>query len=452
MQFKITCCILSLLGCLDLTPAAADWPQFRGPNSDGVLALPAGTSPTIPREWSETSNLAWKVPLPGPGWSQPVVVGDNVYVTAAVSQKLAPPKGFSSGSGDFSSFLGGLKKAPDITIDWQVLCFDLATGEKRWQKTAVAAKPQHAIHPSNTYATETPVADQHGVYAYFAPSGKVVAFDPAGKLRWERDLGAYKTMQNLGPGSSPAICDGKMIINCFNEEKAFTVCLNTADGTPLWQVDRKETGTSWSTPLVWQTSAGRELVISGQKLMTGLDPATGKELWRIAGFEMPGASSPTCDAERIYWGYVSPFARTPLYAVPAGLRGDLSPAKGSKDIQDQAWSVKNGAPDMPTPLSVGGKLYILNDNIVRCFNAATGKELYKQRLQQLQNVAASPVAVGNLVLIVDEAGNAELLSQSEKYERVGGGKLADMFWSTPAVTPDAILFRGQEHLFCVRAK
>ena len=159
----------------------SDWPQFRGPNGNG--AVPAAD---IPLEWSATKNLAWKVKVPGQGWSQAVVVGATLYLTTAVGEGLETPMGMQAGVSDPRTMQAGT--APDVTIDWRVLALDLATGKERWSQSACKAKPKFPIHPSNTWATETPVADANGVYAFFGATGTLVGFDTAGKQLWKAEV------------------------------------------------------------------------------------------------------------------------------------------------------------------------------------------------------------------------------------------------------------------------
>lgn len=427
-------------------PAAAEWPQFRGPKGNGTAA-PA----TIPLEWSETKNIAWKIPLPGAGWSQPVVFNGRIFVTSAVSDPPIRPKDFSAGAKDPSSIPGLTKrKAPDVTIDWRVIALDLQTGKTLWNQAALTGKPKYAIHPSNTYATETPAVDAHGVYAYFGATGTVAAFDREGQPLWKRELEASPTLQSLGTGSSPALFEGKLFIQSFHEERAFLVCLDTRTGGEKWRVTRDKAATSWSTPLVWRTPTRVEVVASGGQLMTGHDPETGKELWRVTGINVPGASSLTADRDRVYFGYRSPFGTTPLYALRAGATGDQTPAAGEKAIKSEAWSRAGAAPGMPSPVAAGGYVYTLNDNVLNCVDAATGEVKYKERLPNLRSIAASPVAVGDKVIVLDENGKAVVLKAGPTLDLLGRGQLDDTFWASPALTGGTLLFRGIDHLYCIR--
>jgi outer membrane protein assembly factor BamB len=419
-----------------------DWPQFRGPSGTGVAE-----SAQLPREWSETKNVAWKVALPGQGWSQPVVIGDVVYVTTAVAAGLERPLGMQAGIEDPRTRQAG--GVPDRAIDWRVLALDLATGKERWSASVAKAKPEFPIHPSNTWATETPCADAGGVYAHFGATGTLVALDPAGKERWRVELGSFPTANGFGTGSSPALHAGKLYVQCFNDEQSFLACLDAQTGKELWRAERAN-GTSWATPLVWRNAQRAEVVASSAELIVSHDPATGKELWRIAGVAGPSMCSFAADGEQLYFGQRSPMGSPPLYALAAGGAGDLSPESGSADVGHQAWVEKSASPSMPSPVAADGLLYVVEDTILTCRDAATGESLYKERVPDVVTIAASPIIAGADLLLLDEEGGAVLVPLGPDFEVAGRGKLDDMFWTAPTVAGDALLLRGVASLYCVR--
>lgn len=431
-----------------LPSGGSDWPQFRGPNGTGT-----GPAADIPMEWSETKNVAWKAAVPGRGWSQPVAIGGTIYLTVALGEGLDAPIGFAAGVADPRS--SKAESAPDVTIEWRVLAFDLATGQERWSASVGKAKPKYPIHPSNTWASETPVADANGVYAFFGATGTLAAFDTAGKPLWKAELGVHPMMFGYGTASSPAILDGKVFVQSFSEEGGWLACFEAKSGDELWRVTR-EAGSSWATPLLWRNQQRTELVASGFNLITSHEPATGKELWRLGGVMGPMMSSFAADPEHLYLGQAAAFAggrsmmNPPLYALAPGGAGDLSPAEGTIEVKGQLWSQKMASPAMSSPVAADGLLYIAMENLLTCRDAESGEQLYKERVPGLVTIAASPIIVGDKLLLLDEEGHAAIVRVGPDFEVVGKGALEDVFWATPAVAGKALILRGAKSLYCVR--
>jgi outer membrane protein assembly factor BamB len=426
--------------------AEADaWPQFRGPEGNGI-----SREGRIPAEWSNERHLAWKVRVPGSGWSQPVIFGSWVLVTTAVGDPALRPKGYASGSADPHTVRGGKASAPQVTIEWRVLAIDLASGDLKWSRTVASGTPKYAIHPSNTYASETPAVDARGVYAWFGASGTVAALDHAGHLLWRRELGVFRLQENLGNGSSLRLHQGLLYLQCFNEEQAILVCLDVQTGREQWRLRRDQPGTAWTTPLVWRNQARTELIVCGQQLIASHDPLTGRELWRGSGVDMAGPSSATSDGSRLYFGFRSAVKRTRFYALNAGAQGDQSVAERSKTFRCEAWARGGAAPGMASPVVAHGCAYVVNDALLSCYDAASGQEHFKERLPGFRCAVASPVVAGDRILFVDESGSMVVLKAGSKFEIIGRPKLDDAFWASPAITRRALVLRGVDYLYCLR--
>ena len=261
---------IRLLVCLGLNAAAVagDFSQFRGPRGWGIVP-----DQPIPREWSVEQNVAWKVPIPGAGWSQPIVRGDRVFVTTAVSDKPLRPKNFKQGVRMPQSFgMGFLSQAPDVQIEWKLYCLNVGDGALLWAKTIESGKPSYPVHPSNTFATESPVADANGVYVYFGAAGKVAGLSYNGDLQWQQDVGVYKTSNGFGTGSSLAIHDGKVYLQNLSEGSADVYCFDARTGDIVWKATRDTKATSWSTPLIWANDQRVEVVVSATNRSTVTTP------------------------------------------------------------------------------------------------------------------------------------------------------------------------------------
>lgn len=427
---------------------ADDFPQFRGVDGSGVVR-----DQNIPTSWSVDQNMAWKIEVPGAGWSQPVIWGDRLYVTAAIAENDLKPKGFEDGVKTPQSMgLGSFSPAPKTTIEWQVLCYKATTGEALWKRTITTGKPQFAIHPSNTYATETPVADAQGLYAFFGATGTLVALSHEGETMWTQELGAFPTNNNFGTGSSLAIVDSKVVVQLLTEKSSGVMCFDARTGNSVWKYDRAKNETSWSSPIVWRNELRTELLVSGGERIESLDPQSGSKLWELTNVKAPTACSIAFDAKQIYFGGSDPFSKGPLFAVKSGASGSVAPKKKNGEFDSMAWLEKQAGPGMASPVSSGEHVYVVDNNILRCYDATSGERRYQTRLPKMKMVNACPLIVGDKLLVLDEAGTSALVKLGPEFEVIGGGEIKDIFWATPAVANNSIYFRGVQGIYCVRQK
>lgn len=445
---KISRCLLlccSMFAC----PASltyADFPQFRG---TGGSARTTGND--IPLEWSDAKNLAWKAPIPGTGWSQPIVLGDKLFVSSAVADKDLKPKNFANGVRTPQSMgLGGLTPPPKVDIQWQLHCFECQSGEKLWSTTICEGQPKYPVHPSNTYATETPAAYDSGIVVFFGATGVVAGLDLKGEIRWKQELGVFPTTSGFGTGSSVAILNDLAFVQHFTENSAAVVAFSAETGEKKWTHERNKKGTSWASPIVWKNNLRTEIVVSGGELIESLDPRTGSVIWRLENVKAPTACSIASDSERIYFGGSDPMSKGPLFALQAGGEGDLSPDKKNGTFKNGAWIEKKAAPGMASPVSTSRFVFVNDNNVLRVYDASTGKKVNERRIDGLSSIAASPIQVDDKILYLDEQGNAVLVSANESCEVLGQGKIEDTFWATPAVDNNAIFLRGIEYLYCIR--
>ena len=257
-----------------------NWPQFRGPAGDGVSNL--NVQPT---RWAEDKSVDWKVKLEGVAWSQPIVWGDQVLVTTAVTDNQPKPRVGESGPGFRLFSREGLSRAlsggepPDETYQWKLICLDLATGERRWERVVREAKPTIPIHRSNSYASETPVTDGKHICVYIAMAG-VYCFDMDGREVWNKPLDVLPMQFGWGPGSSPLLHENTLYVLCDNEKGSYLLAIDKTNGLQRWRVEREESS-NWSTPYLWRNRVRSELVTCGGKKTRSYDPATGQVLWEL---------------------------------------------------------------------------------------------------------------------------------------------------------------------------
>ena len=434
-------CAFSVLVFTVTTTLAADWPQFRGPNGSAT-----STDRNLPVEWSADKNVAWKVTIPGYGWSSPVVWGDKVFVTTAITAKQVKP----TGSDNWRDGFGG---KVDAVYQWDVYCYGADDGTLVWKQTAARRKPTYPTNSSNTYASETPVTDGHRVYASFGETG-LFCFDHAGTQLWHKDLGVYPTFGSHGTGASPVLDGDRLFLQCDNEQKSFLVALEAKTGKELWRVARDER-TGWSTPLVWKNKVRPEVVCLGSKQVLSYDPDTGKLLWQLGGTNAQCFGSPVGDSDLLYTGTGGQLGGgRPLFAVRAGAAGDITLKPGTAANEAVAWYLPNAGPLVATPLLYEGHLYVPEQNLglVSCYDARTGKQVYRERLPQARGFLASPWACGGKVFCLDEDGQTFVLQAGPGYKLLGRNPIGERCWASPALAGDALFLRTIDHLYCIKNK
>ncbi len=441
MQFWTRCSslVLLLLGTSHAVYGEENWPQFRGANSSGVYA-----GKKLPSAWSGTQGIRWKTDIPGVAWSSPVVWGDRVFVTNAVSElpQESPKKGL---------YFGGDRPGPRATrYRWEVICLSRENGKVLWRSVAREDNPTSSIHIKNSYASETPITDGERLYAYFGAAG-LYCYDLDGKLLWEKDLGTYKTRLGWGTASSPALDGDRIFIQNDNEEQSFLVALDKRTGEELWRVDRDEKS-SWSTPFVWQNEQRTELVTCATKRVRSYDPATGELLWELSGMSVICTPTPVAGDELLYVssGYVMDMRR-PLFAIRPGASGDITLQGDETSNAGIAWCQKLGGAYMPSPVVVGDFIYVLYDRgFFACFNARTGEPVYeKKRIEPgAGGFTASPWAHDGKIFCLNEDGDTFVIQAGREFQILRKNSIDDMFMASPAISGGSLFLRGMGRVYC----
>jgi outer membrane protein assembly factor BamB len=429
------------------SPETGSWPSFRGRNAAGS----AGDAP-LPDEWNGPSgkNILWQAPIPGLGHSSPVIWGDRLFVTSAVS---------SRGKDTFRPGLYGDGDASDDRSPhkWTVAAYDKRTGKLLWDRVAFEGPPVDARHIKSTYASATPVTDGRLVIASFGSQG-VYAYDVNGNFRWKVDLGhihlgAYDIPSfEWGPASSPILWNGLAILQVDTHADSFVIALNADTGETVWKTARDEFP-SWGTPTVVATATGPELVTNASKLIRGYDPRTGKELWRLGGSSKITAPTPVfADGLIVVASGRAP--ERPIFAIKAGARGDLTLAKDATTSASIAWSRTGRGSYMPTPLIHDGIVYVLaNNGVFDAYDLKTGEEIYRQRLSPVgSGFSSSPVVAGNRIYLSSEDGEMLVIAAGREFKQIATNSMGDLLMATPAVSNGVMYVRSAHHLFAVGEK
>jgi len=417
----------------------ANWPQFRGSGARGVAK-----GKGLPTTWSTTENVKWCVPVPGRGWSSPVIWGDKVFLSSAIStgKEKTVKKGL---------YFGGNEQTPSPNQHrWMIYCFSFESGEKLWEQEANVGKPLTPRHIKNNYAPETQVTDGNLIYTYFAGQG-LFANDLDGELKWKRKMKAYKTRYNWGSAASPALHDDFIYILNDNEQNSFIEAIDKNTGETSWRRDRNEKS-NWSTPFVWKNSLRTEIITvgTGKTRSYGLD---GTLLWEfIADMSSITIATPFTAHGLLYItsGYVGD-KHKPIYAIQPGGKGTINLKKNRPVDKSIVWRQPNAAPYNPSTLVYKDLLYVLYDfGFLACFNAKTGEEIYgKVRVRERQRTpfTASPWAYNNKVFCLSEDGDCFVYKAGRKNELLHINKLDELCMATPGIARGSLFIRTASKLY-----
>jgi outer membrane protein assembly factor BamB len=427
MLFRKASWMLLAVVAIGNSANANDWRQFRGPSSNGVVE-----DIQLPEVWGIDSNIKWKAEIPGEGWSAPIVVGQKVIVTTAVS------------SG---------QKNKNSEHDWKVICLDAESGKTLWSKDAIKGKPRLGTHRDNTYATETPVTDGKKIVAYFGMMG-VFCYDLDGKELWNKDLGNFPMKNEWGTSSSPIIHDGLLFLQIDNEQKSFLVAMDLATGEEKWRKDRQESS-NWGSPVIWKNSVRSELVTAG-KTVRSYNPEDGTLLWQASSSVGGFSSSPSGNADLLVVGHQGRDGAG-MMVIKAGAVGDISLKGNEKSNSNILWSTNEFGPNRSSPLLINGQIFLFGgrSGTLTCVDAMTGNKLYQGRVPDAGAFWSSPWSYKGLVYCPDENGNTFVLRPGPKMDLVRVNKLPEeqaRYWATSAASDGTLFIRSTNTIYAVSAE
>ena len=390
--------------------AEAEWPQFRGPTGQGL-----SNATGVPVEWSDTKNVAWKVEVPGKGWSSPVLSRGRLYLTTAV--------------GDSTS---------GITL--HALCLDAADGHTFWDTEIFTPDPAAAaaMHKKNSLASGTPIVTSDGLYVHFGHMG-TAALDLAGKVVWRQTELGYAPVH--GNGGSPALIGDALVFSCDGAKDPFVVALDAATGKVRWKTPRNTPAKnqfSFSTPLAITVGGATQIILPGSGLVGSYDPRDGHEIWRATyGDGYSVIPRPVFAHGLIFVS--SSFNKPVLLAVrPDGAKGDATES-------NVAWTSAKAVPHSASMLVLGDELYFVSDaGIASCADAKTGEIHWSERLAG--GFSASPFAAEGRVYFQNETGSTFIVKAGKTYELLAKNDVGEPTLATCAVTDGALFLRSEKYL------
>ncbi len=423
------------------TEPVVNWPGFRGSNATGNgdgLALPTG--------WNlETGKgILWQVELAGLGNASPVVWGNRVFIATAVGEGVAQKLRVGN-TGDGSSV------EENVTHSWRVYAYDKQSGNELWHKEIGRGKPLTKRHFKATQANATPATDGRYLVAVF-PTAGLACLDLDGHVLWHHDLGGlnvsafYDPNTQWGFAASPIIHGSRVILQVDVYGDSHIAAWDLASGKQIWRTER-DVATSWSTPAIFPTKAGDELVVNGSTIY-GYDPETGGELWRLGPNSELVIAAPVVGDGVVYVSAGYPPVK-PIYAVRAGIRGEHRIEPGAEH-PSLMWSHRRGGAYMPTPLLYRGLFYVVHHNgRMVVYNPKTGEPIHKTRFSQGGTFTASPIAVNGKLYIPTEEGTLYVLDAAPGFEELAVHDFGEPLMATPAVSEGMLLVRTPSRLIAI---
>jgi outer membrane protein assembly factor BamB len=377
----------------------ADWRQFRGNSVDGLA------DEAVRLDGARTSPVTWQKDLPGRGLASPIVVGEQVIVTA------------SSGANDDRL---------------HVLSFDAATGAPQWHRQFWGTG-QSAHHPKTSVAAPTPASDGERIFAFYS-TNDVVCLDLQGNLLWFRGLTYdYPNASNtLGMSSSPLVAQGTLVCLLESDAESLATGLDVTNGQTRWKIDRPRKA-NWTSPVLLKNAEGAsQVLLQGSQGVTAVDPTSGEELWRY----QDGASTIPS----------SVVAGNIVYVPSHGITA-MRPGQSNPSVPEVLWNEGSLRPGTASPIVQGERLYVVNGaGVLSAANRENGKRLWQLRLQG--SYSGSPVIAGERLFIVSEKGELQVVAlRDNDGEKIATHELGDTVLSTPAVADGALFVRGEHHLW-----
>jgi len=437
---KPTLCLLPFV-FLSFAEAALPWPQFRGPNGDGIA-----TAEEVPATFGEKEALKWKAELPGRGWSSPVFDGKTLWVTTAI--EIFPTEEEKSRilkeSGEEERTFAQRQVANRIELS--ALAVDYETGQVLKTIPLAAIDQPQTIHALNSFASPTPVLVGGALLAHFGAFGTFAIDTATGKILWQRRI---EIEHGVGPGSSPVVHGGLLYLICDGMDRQFVTALDVKTGETAWTTDRPamrapkgDQKKSYNTPVLVTGRDGKEqLICMGAQWLVSYEPKTGEEIWRLDhgdGFSVVPRPVYSPKTGLLYLS--TGFGKPVLLAVRIDGKGDIT---GSDKI---AWQETKRIPARPSPLLIGDELFLIADGgIASCLDAATGKLHWTERVDG--NYSASPLFADGKVYVASQEGVVTVLKPGRTFEVIAKNTLDGTLMASPLALDGSLVIRGGSALY-----
>lgn len=437
--------LLAVGGCVAVGTSrlsAADWLQFRGPTGDG-----RAEAKNLPTTWDVFDRPTWQVDIPGQGWSSPLVIGERIWLTAAESTALTTEQRDARLS--LSSGTIGREDREQFQVHAAVTCYAIeiaaTSGELLRAIELFTCQSPPPIHATNSYASPTAVSDGQSLVCHFGSLGTACLDVATGRVKWQA---RFEFDEVTGPGSSPALADGIVIIPCDGADQQFVTGLHVETGASKWKTQRPpiaDTDTrrrrAFSTPLVVEHAGRKQAIVPGAQWVVSYDPATGEELWRanVGVGQHATVPRPVFQDGLVYvcTGYLRP----QLWAIRVDGSGDVTETH-------VAWKFDKQVPEVSSPVLVGAEIYFVSSlGVATCLEANTGAPLWQHRLGG--NYAASPLAADGKLYFTSIEGITTVVRPGRDYDELAKNQLFGQTQASLAVCGEALLIRADRKLHCL---
>jgi outer membrane protein assembly factor BamB len=381
-----------------------NWPGWRGPRSDGT-----SLETDLPLKWTATENIAWKVPIPGRGFSSPVIWDDKLFLTTCLE-----------------------KESKHVT-----LCLDRKTGKTLWQHE-IDIKLQKRIHARNSHASSTPVTDGKNLYVTFFDDPKFVVccYDLDGKLVWQKSPGEFHSVH--GFGCSPLLYKDTVILNGDQDALAYLVALDKTTGAERWRSDRPNRTRSYTPPVIFDIHGKNQLIYSGSKSVTSYDPETGKQIWIINGPTEQYVASLVYHHDVLFMTYG--FPKLGVMGINPDLTGDITKT-------GVLYDEPKGGGYVPSPIAHQDWFFNVDDRgIATCRECKTGKLVWLERLGSKLH-SASATGWGDYIYFPDNEGTTFIIKAGPKFELVAKNAIGEPINGSLAISHGHLFLRGITNLY-----
>ena len=402
------------------SPAHAEnWPQWRGPENDGI-----SHETGLPAKWSKTENVAWRLPMPGPAGATPVIWDDSIFVTSAT------PSG-----------------------DLLLLCVG-TDGKERWRKRVTGGDRAVRGDEGNS-ASPSPCTDGEHVWTFFA-NGVLACYDFEGQEVWKEDLQKRYGAFNIAFGltSTPVLDGNRLYLQLLHSSAALVIALDKTSGKEIWKQTRKsdardECEHSYASPVLYRDDQREFLLTHGCDYIVAHSLEDGHELWRCGGLNPKGSYNNTLRF------VASPVATPGLIVVPSAKKGPVLGLRpdAAGDISDSRkghrWVRPKNTPDVPSPLVVDGLVYLCAESgVLTCLEAESGKEIYDERAYS-DRYRASPVYADDKIYLTARGGVITVVKAGPEFEILASNDMQEPISSSPAIAGGRIYIRTFEALYAI---